>query len=213
MPLFNLTPTGLVNTPFPHFAVPDFLPVKSEKILLDWFENTKLWSHRSEEGFYESYDMDLSAVQVPPQVEVFRADRTLRSIQKYVAKIYGVSFKSKVDIMAHWLQPGQKIGIHSDYGPVGQTHRIVIQLNRGWEVSNGGILLLFDSEDPDISSVNNRFYLPGSRSAVCFEISPYSHHAVSPINNGMRYTLVYSFYDTEGYGKFAGSSKSSVVSS
>ena len=67
---------------------------------------------------------------------------------------------------------------------------MLVQLNRGWDDANGGILMLFaGSRAEDVE----RMVRPTHASAVSFEISPTSFHAVSTIHSGERYTLVYSF--------------------
>ena len=71
---------------------------------------------------------------------------------------------------------------------------MLVQLNRDWTDDNGGALLFFGSEDAgDV----RKGFRPLHDSCVAFEISPKSHHAVTPVVQGERYTLVYSFYRDE----------------
>jgi Rps23 Pro-64 3,4-dihydroxylase Tpa1-like proline 4-hydroxylase len=94
----------------------------------------------------------------------------------------------------HKLAPGQRIRIHNDYIAGQESHRVLVQLNRGWTDDNGGVLLFFGSEDAgDI----RKAFRPLHDSCVAFEISQQSHHAVTPVARGERYTLVYSFYRNE----------------
>ena len=80
--------------------------------------------------------------------------------------------------------------IHNDFIEEGESHRILIQLNRGWLDEQGGLLMLFGSSSPgDVQ----RVIRPLHRSAFGFSISDCSYHAVSTIAEGERYTLVYSF--------------------
>ncbi len=73
----------------------------------------------------------------------------------------------------------------------GASHRLLIQLNRGWEDANGGLLVFFNSNDPaDV----HRVLRPLHNTGVVFEISESSLHAVTPIQAGDRYTLVLSFF-------------------
>ncbi|QHN05363.1 2OG-Fe(II) oxygenase [Granulicella sp. WH15] len=99
--------------------------------------------------------------------------------------------KPQIDITAHKLNRTQKIRIHNDARPDGETHRFLIQLNRGWSDENGGMLMLF--RGPEVETLED-VILPTSRSAFGFEISPASYHAVSQVHQGDRYTLVFSFY-------------------
>ena len=90
---------------------------------------------------------------------------------------------------------GQTIRIHNDYVEGHETHRLLIQLNDGWTDENGGMLMLFGSASHrDLK----RVVRPLHGSALSFEISPDSYHAVSTIHGGERFTLVYSFKAQEG---------------
>ncbi|MEL0254191.1 MAG: 2OG-Fe(II) oxygenase, partial [Novosphingobium sp.] len=71
-----------------------------------------------------------------------------------------------------------------------ETHRLLVQFNRGWPFENGGLLMTFASERAeDLAEA----FVPMHGSAFAFEISPRSFHAVSTIHNGERFTLVYTF--------------------
>jgi hypothetical protein len=71
-----------------------------------------------------------------------------------------------------------------------ETHRLLIQLNTGWEPKQGGLLMLFGSDSPESLQ---HVILPAHDSGLAFEISPSSFHAVSTIKRGVRYTIVYTF--------------------
>jgi Rps23 Pro-64 3,4-dihydroxylase Tpa1-like proline 4-hydroxylase len=89
------------------------------------------------------------------------------------------------------LVAGQRIRIHNDYIPDQESHRVLVQLNRGWTDDMGGALIFFNSHDP---TDMHRAFRPSHNSCVGFEISPKSLHAVSTIHSGERFTLVFSFY-------------------
>jgi hypothetical protein len=93
---------------------------------------------------------------------------------------------------------GQTIRIHNDYIGGEETHWILVQINRGWDDANGGMLMLFDG--PRMEDVA-RVVRPLHASATGFEISPPSFHAVSTIHSGERYTLVYSSRRTVRVGR------------
>jgi Rps23 Pro-64 3,4-dihydroxylase Tpa1-like proline 4-hydroxylase len=95
-----------------------------------------------------------------------------------------------IDVSAHRLVPGQVIRLHNDYIEDAETHRFLIQLNRGWQATQGGLLMLFAEED---ASSLQHVILPIHASGFAFEISPSSFHAVSKVKRGERYTLVYTF--------------------
>ena len=96
---------------------------------------------------------------------------------------------------AHRLTAGQRIRIHNDYIEKGETHRLIVQLNRGWTPGDGGHLMLFGSGRPEDVRV---VLAPLSRQALVFEISHGSHHAVSEVVHGERYSIVYSFHAVDG---------------
>ena len=115
----------------------------------------------------------------------------LECVKGLVQDAFEVVLSDRIDVTAHKLLPGQRIRLHNDYIPGAETHRVLVQLNRGWEDENGGLLMFFNSSDPaDI----HRILRPSHNSCVAFEISPDSNHAVTTIHGGERFTLVYSFY-------------------
>jgi len=90
------------------------------------------------------------------------------------------------------MLPGHRIGIHTDTPRYGsETHRLLINLNAGFEDEYGGHLVLFDPDDPADSAVMVR---PVHNSAVAMEFSDDSWHCVDEIRSGKRYSLVYSFW-------------------
>jgi hypothetical protein len=91
-----------------------------------------------------------------------------------------------VDIGGHLLKPGQTIRIHNDYLDGNETHRLLIQLNRGWGVKQGGLLM--QRSESLVKTI-----IPAHRSGFAFEISRASFHAVSTIADGERFTLVYTY--------------------
>lgn len=107
-------------------------------------------------------------------------------------RLLGGKLTSQVEITAHKLNRTQKIRIHNDARPDGETHRFLIQLNREWSESRGGLLMLF--RGPDVEMLDN-IIRPVSGSAFGFRISGKSYHAVSQVREGDRYTLVFSFYE------------------
>lgn len=197
-----LDDVSIIHEPFPHFIAEDVLEESVADALLAWAESDAVWKLQAIEGFYESYNLDFKPAAVPRSLEVLRDPSLLEYLRARVASVFGREMLPKVDIEMHKMTPGQAIRVHNDYGPVGQTHRILIQINRGWERESGGFLMFFDSDRLDAASVPRRIYLPLSRSSVTFEISPRSHHAVSEVHGRERLTLVYSFYAADGYSRY-----------
>jgi Rps23 Pro-64 3,4-dihydroxylase Tpa1-like proline 4-hydroxylase len=159
--------------------------------LLTWFESGAPWRLKVAR-FYEQYEFSLFDAALPGDLQALCDGDTM----SYLRREIGIAFQTKlaetVDVTAHQMIPGQRIRIHNDYIPGRETHRLLVQLNREWTDDCGGVLLLFQRPEPEGVS---RMIRPVSRSALGFAISPESHHAVSTVHKGQRFTLVYSFYE------------------
>lgn len=177
-------------TPFPHFTISQVLSDESEQALLTWLESEAPW-RLAVMDFYEQYEFDFKDVTLPDKLKPFFFEATLNELRNRVGALLGASLKQTIDITAHKLNRTQRIRIHNDSRPDGETHRFLIQLNRGWNEANGGLLMLF--RGPDVDTLDE-IIPPTSRSAFGFEISNYSYHAVSQVHQGDRYTIVFSFY-------------------
>jgi Rps23 Pro-64 3,4-dihydroxylase Tpa1-like proline 4-hydroxylase len=178
------------SQPFPCFTVARAISRELEEALLTWFESEAPW-RLSVMDFYEQYEFDFQDVDLPGELKPLFADGTLHELRRNVGVLLGASLKPEVNITAHRLNRSQKIRIHNDARPDGETHRFLIQLNRSWHEANGGLLMLF--RGPEVESLDD-LISPTSRSAFGFAISGASYHAVSQVHHGDRYTLVFSFY-------------------
>ena len=95
-----------------------------------------------------------------------------------------------MDVTAHKLIEGHKMGIHNDYIGEQETHRLVVQVNPFWTAEHGGYLMLFEANNPEKVS---KLVQPLNNTAIGFEISKASYHAVSMVSKSPRYTVVYTF--------------------
>ena len=181
---------AVATAPFPHVSIPAILASYDSDAALAWLETDAPWQLRIE-SFYEQYEFSLTGLELPERVHGLTRPGLLDPLRDFLRKSVGaVGLLESVDVSAHKLVPGQTIRVHNDFIGNEETHRVIIQLNAGWCVENGGILMLFASDRPeDVTSV----MLPTHGSGFAFEISPRSHHAVSTIKRGERYTLVYTF--------------------
>ncbi len=180
--------------PFPYFTAAAGFGERTSLAILEWLEAEAPWS-LVEAAFYEQYEISFSGVSMPPRLEFLTARPFLDGLRSKVERIFGVHLGERIDVTAHKLVPGQRIRIHNDFIAGGETHRVLIQMNRGWHDDQGGFLMLFNSEDPaDLHRVSR----PVHDSVVGFAISDHSHHAVSTIHGGERFTLVFSFYGRTG---------------
>ncbi len=183
----------LSQCPYPHFVVPGFLPSAEGRRLLDWLEKDAKWGFRSINDFYETYDLDLRHFDLPASLSFLTEMRFHEWLRSYFGSAFNCGLDSWVDVTAQKMVTGQKIKLHTDYGEYGQSHRLLIQINRGWTIECGGLLMLFDEEFPTEVTNRHRYYNPEHCAGIGFEISPTSYHAVSQVLSGTRYTLCFSF--------------------
>lgn len=174
--------------PFPHATAREALPPELVARTLKWMEEDAPWNLRVAD-FYEQWEMHLETGSVPGDLEYLLAPATVSQLADELLPT-GRGSVRLVEVTAHRMTAGQTIRIHNDFRPRGETHRILIQLNRGWRDEQGGLLMLFGSRDAgDI----RRVIRPIHGSGFGFAISDRSFHAVSTIKEGERFTLVYSF--------------------
>ena len=185
-----LTTKEAVTRPFRYFLAPQAFTSDLSLLMLEWLETSAPWK-LVEASFYEQYEISLLDVALPPILACAFSRENITTLRRTVEAHFEVALKSEFDLTVHRLVAGQRIRIHNDYIPGRETHRVLIQLNRGWSDDNGGALMFFNSQSPsDVA----RIFRPVHNSCVAFEISPQSLHAVSTIYSGDRFTLVFSFY-------------------
>jgi hypothetical protein len=159
--------------------------------ILDWFEDAAPW-HVTQTDFYEQSEFSCWDSN-SPVATFLTSHAVLLAVRTTMIRVFSKAFEKNVSVVCHRLRPPQKIGIHNDFLVGEETHRMVIQLNRGLTDSDGGILMLFNSDDP---SDIHRLLRPTHLSGFAFEISSTSNHAVSQVHGGERYSLIYSFRAT-----------------
>lgn len=188
--LLDMANTEVFSKPFSYFVCPQALSAQLGSELLTWLENDAPWK-LVETDFYEQYEFSFFDVQLPFAISFLTSSEYLSEVRSLVENLFAVKFDTRIDFTAHKLISGQRIRIHNDYIPGFETHRLLIQLNRGWKDENGGMLMFFNSQNP---SDVHKIFRPAHNSSVGFAISPDSHHAVSTIHQGERFTIIYSFY-------------------
>ena len=177
------------NLPFEHFTGQAKLP-RASNGWLDWFETDAPWKLTTAE-FYEQYEFSLLDASLPPVVRCLASPETLAVLRRRMSECFRQPLSERVEVTAHKLVPDQTIRIHNDYIAGGESHRLLLQLNRSWEPANGGYLMFFGGPEPETVS---EVVEPINGSVQGFAISPRSYHAVSTVHRGERFTLVYSFY-------------------
>ena len=163
-----------------------FAPNAAEGVL-EWLEADAPWAAKRAD-FYEQFEFSCWD-SASPAASYLTSRGVLDVVQVEMSKIFEREFEPHVDVVCHKLVRGHRIGIHNDYLVGEETHRLTIQLNRGLADRDGGFLMLFNSGDPaDVHRVLRPLHL----SALAFEISSDSFHAVSEMHRGERYTIIYS---------------------
>ncbi len=189
-PYARLEPVESATVPFRYFVAEHCLDAAIEPVLLNWLETDAPWA-LVEADFYEQFEFDLRDAELPPALACLVDPDMLARLRQKMEQALGDALTPHVQLVAHRLDPGQRIAIHNDMREGGETHRLTIQLNRGLDDADGGFFMLFNSDDAEDI---NRILRPVSGSAIGFAISPASHHAVSRLHGGNRFTLVYSFF-------------------
>ena len=189
----HLTPLQAFLEPFPYFTSRQALGELFSSAFRQWLEAEAPWKLVATD-FYEQYEFSLFDASLPPAFEFLAERPFLDDLRNQIEGIFGCDLNARIDCTAHKLIPGQRIRIHNDFRPGAETHRLLIQINRGWQESQGGFLMLFNSEE---ASDVHCIIPPFNDSAVGFAISEKSNHAVSAVHGGDRYTLVFSFYDAD----------------
>jgi hypothetical protein len=183
----SLSGREVAATPFRYATLTEcFMPQVGE-YLLDWLERDAPWTAKRTD-FYEQYEFSCWDSASPAASYLTRND-VLDAVRIAMTRMFEREFESDVSIVCHKLVRGHRIGIHNDYLIGEESHRLTIQLNRGLTDADGGFLMLFSSGNPaDVC----RVLRPRHLSALAFEISSDSFHAVSEMHGGARYTIIYS---------------------
>ena len=182
-----------VPKPFPHFAIPDLFDADTASAVLNWLEQDVPWTVESRKFYVQDVCTGVTQRASGSPAAVVGAPETLQCMRKHLERIFGVTLNtSHFDLVAHRMLPGHRIGIHTDTpGYETETHRLLINLNAGFDDEQGGHLILLDMSDLEDSAVVVR---PVHNSAVGMEFSDHSWHCVDEIKSGKRYSLVYSFW-------------------
>jgi hypothetical protein len=186
---FDLDSVDFFQEPFRYATFQSCLDTNVAHRLRRWFEATAPWQH-VETDFYEQHEFSCWD-SAAPEAAYLTSEDVLGPLRAHMTRLFGYELRPYVTVVAHRLLSGHRIGIHNDYLPGQETHRFVVQLSRGLSDADGGFFMLFSSSDPvDV----HRVIRPASLSALAFEISPNSYHAISQMHGNVRYSIVFSFY-------------------
>lgn len=178
------------HEPFPHMRIEGILTDEHAGAALAWLRDHAPWNLRIED-FYEQHEFSLLNTELGEAVATLAAPAFVEAVRHEMQDRFSVlGALQLVDVTAHRLTCGQTIRIHNDFLEGEETHRLLIQLNDGWDVGRGGLLMLFAGSTPETL---RHVVMPTHASGFAFEISPTSFHAVSSVVSGERFTVVYTF--------------------
>lgn len=172
--------------PYQHVWIPRLFPAKTSNRILEWLEQDLPWQY-TQTSFYQQFEFSLRDVDLPADLKFVAAAETMSEIGSWLQGAFNTPALESDDVVAHLLETGHGIGVHNDHQTDGETHRLLLQLGRGVE---GGVTVLCQDQCAD--SVR-RLIKPIHGTAIAFAISKNSYHAVSKVQQGQRFTLVYSF--------------------
>ena len=186
------------TVPYAHIVSPRFYTETFANTLLDWLESQQDW-HLREGILFEQYELGFSRFTHCKEIAGLWDGAVLGRLRDAVTRAIGYPVSGRINIHAHKLVPGQFTNIHTDMIPE-ETHRLVVQLNRGRADDSGGNLMLLTGARPaDISVV----FKQDSNSAVGFKLGAESFHAVGRVKEGTRFTIIYTFLaDSTPEGKY-----------
>ena len=142
-----------------------------------------------ETPLFAQYDLGFSKFKHCTEMQGLWDPAVLAHLRDQAGRAFGVPVSGRINISAHKLVTGQHGSIHTDNEP-GETHRLVVQLNRGRANDSGGNLVLLSGPTPTDMAV---VFKQASNSAVGFGLGPASHHAIGRVRTGTRFTVIYTF--------------------
>ena len=178
--------------PFPHATTDHVLDDETAILLLDWLQQKAPWGLESS-SFYIQHGCSLDRGVDADVVGLICSRDITELLTARMGSVFGTIFNSaKTSVSAHRLIPGHRIGMHTDCPRDGtETHRLIIHLTHSLGEDSGGELALFDREDP----ANSLVVIPARHnSSAMIQFSSRSWHTVEEVRQGVRYSLLYSFW-------------------
>ncbi len=166
------------------FSIQDVFSEESYGLLKEAFSDVP-WV-RKEESFYEQYESFVQPKDTHALASLYDP-AFFFPFKETLEKNLGFPLQNKIRLAAHKLITSDAIGIHNDYTLPEMGHenvRFIFQFSE--KPVDGGELSFFESKYT--RKALKQF--PYSKNfGVCFEITPYSFHAVAPVKEE-RHTLV-----------------------
>lgn len=188
---YVLVPPPVSFEPFPYFQAAPVIQKYNCDELFTWLSAEAPWRYH-QECFYQQMECDLLTTELTGLASRLFDPEALAELVAIMEASFGEVLDQRLSVVAHKLLPGYQINIHNDAPDPGmETHRLVLQLNPHGVRPVGGDLVLFRSRsEQDVHAT----FAPDYNTAVAFALSDRSYHAVTPVETGVRYTVVYSFW-------------------
>ncbi|MGD0482219.1 MAG: 2OG-Fe(II) oxygenase [Terracidiphilus sp.] len=193
LPVTDSRRIAFFSEPFPHFVCPEFFDAATADALLAWLE-AQPWRSVGLDGYDGYCDMPLTASNLPETLSGLVAPGFLNQLRQILAQFFAIDSNGYVRATAHRILTGGFLSAHTDVSYNRFTHRLNVQLNRGWNPDCGGLLCLHAGDPHSSQETLHKTVPPTHRSGFAFEVSERSYHSVTPILHGQRYTLSYTFY-------------------
>ncbi|MEU1972837.1 cyclophane-containing peptide 2OG-Fe(II) oxygenase YhhC [Microbacterium sp. NPDC019599] len=180
------------GAPFPYFVANSVLREGDAAELRDFLRSIDRWT-LNEGSFFEQYEADLAHQPFPSTCRRLVGVEAIAQVRASLEDAFDCALEDRAKVIAHMMTPGQGIGIHNDDPLDGdETHRFVFYLGDEFADADGGHLLLFNRPHADHI---HRVVRPTHNSGFGFAMSSRSFHAVSEIRSGIRFSLVFSFWE------------------
>jgi hypothetical protein len=176
------------TVPYLHIVSPRFYTDPFAATLLGWLESGATWRLK-ETVLFKQYELGFSHFKHCAEIQGLWDPCVLAHLREAATRAFGVPVSGRINISAHKLESGQHGSIHTDNEP-DETHRLVVQLNRGRASDAGGnLVLLSGPSTADMAVV----FKQATNSAIGFGLGPASYHAIGRVRTGTRFTIIYTF--------------------
>lgn len=168
--------------PYAWFSFDEALPASTLDALRALFDLDLVWNHH-QTSFYEALLCDVTD----------RLDPTLlTALVQRMRALTGLPLTELMSVTVQRMERGHRADPHSDRPLVGyEAVRLILQLNPGWRVEDGGLFGVHGSETgPPVGTAR----VPRQNSAVAFVLTPGSYHSVTPVAAATRRSMVFNFW-------------------
>lgn len=170
--------------PFPHIKIAPLISVKEAEELLRLLDNM-VWKRTTQEFYEFNIPTDLDKKTLQHLLSSWRIGDRIRT---YLQSYLDVHLGGEAIIDSHQYVPGTGIGVHTDGSA--REARFVLNLNRGWQSSQGGVWVL--SQNSNLKQFA-RYLPPLHNTGFGFLTRGGSYHALSERFSSSSYAVIFRF--------------------